>query len=264
MDNKINRRRMLAGVGVVAGGAAFNGLSGIVSADELDAGDYVVPVNTIDNLKSIASVVGETFMVKERCNGVFNSVLTSTVTPNGYDVVQSTYNSGISYVLVVDCYNPKKFGAVANGVVNDLPVLNYVLSTYGALNLGSNVNKYAISGGSLDVGFFCVINSCGATIIQLDSNRPIVKISSSRWEISNVFLRYASQQSALHTKSYGVIFDAAFEGVCKNIMVMKAYRGFGVNNSNVFDGSSYAYMLSLFGCRSSQKYSPWTLHELHV
>ena len=158
-----------------------------------------------------------------------------------------------SATLIQPNYNPIAWGAIDDGASNgteNLIILQAIVDTNNFFVLGGRNEDYAISGGYLSLGFFQGYQGNGGIITQLDSDTPIIKHSSSRFFCKNLRIKYATQQTLAHTKSYGILFDAAFEGAYSNVVVEKAYRGFGVNDETLFDGSSFAYMLNIGSCRS--------------
>ena len=157
--------------------------------------------------------------------------------------------------------NPKKGGAIgdragANGVKN-LEVFQYMIDNLGGvINFGTELDRYAISGGSLVIGFGNKLLGGNSQIVQFTDNIPIIICGSSRWKISGIWAEYATQQDTAKTQAYGILLDSTFESIIENCLIRKSYRGIGVNKRDVFDDDSYCYMMSLIGTRSANS-SDW-------
>lgn len=78
---------------------------------------------------------GNTLSIKERTSGnggggTWDVVLASTVTPNTYNIIQSTGVGSLALVLRVgDVINVKQFGAVGDGVVDDTAAMQHCMDT---------------------------------------------------------------------------------------------------------------------------------------
>jgi hypothetical protein len=100
-----------------------------------------VPIESLDikNTVTIAELkllntarVGSSYIVSDRGNAIFNIVLTSSVTPNTFNIVQLTYDSTLSAVLQIkDTFSLESFGVIpgsATYITNNTAALEAVVN----------------------------------------------------------------------------------------------------------------------------------------
>ena len=117
--------------------AVANGLTYSQAFTSVNGTD-LINIDTVSSLEAYPSPsVGQSAVVAERANGIFDAVLTSGVSPNGRDVIQSTDDPLISWVLRV---NELPFisalgasGAKTN--TENATIMQYAIDTYGGFYL---------------------------------------------------------------------------------------------------------------------------------
>ena len=89
-------------------------------------------------------VVGNVVILKDRASGVFDVVSTSGVTPNTFDVIISTADALISFVLRTNgTVNVKAFGATGDGTTDDTAAIQAAVdSGVDTLSLGGISDTY--------------------------------------------------------------------------------------------------------------------------
>lgn len=99
----------------------------------LPNGDFT-EVNTAAAMAALASPsVGDVALVKDRASAIFDAVLTSGVTPNTYDVIQSTADPLISWQIRGEKLTFRMFGANADGTTDDSASIDAAI-TYAKAN----------------------------------------------------------------------------------------------------------------------------------
>ena len=186
---------------------------------------------------------GDIVIIGERANGLFD---VGSYTANGYEILEATV-SGLQVKLRVgDVLYANYFGAdpSASATFNSGAIQRAIDYIGTSFTLLFKEGTYQID-DSLSIGFGAKIFLGGANIQQTTSDIPAFIVTSSRWEIKGGTISYATAQSTSQTKSYGILLDAAFEGSLDNLLIQDAYRGVGVNDQTLFDGSSFCYMVSM-------------------
>lgn len=88
------------------------------------------PFLTVDKMINARGIlVGDECRTKEFSTGnggggIYDAVLTSSVTPNGYNIIQSIAEPLISFVLRIGVYDVDQFGAVSGGVTDASAAIN--------------------------------------------------------------------------------------------------------------------------------------------
>ena len=123
-----------------------------------DVGDYTDwHFSTVGNAKAsipiggipVALKVGDVVTIRDRESALFDVVLTSGVTPNDMNIIQSTAQPTLSLSLQLTRFHVDEWGAVGDGVTDDYPVIN-AIATYLTVttNLGGvilfGLKAYAI------------------------------------------------------------------------------------------------------------------------
>ena len=108
--------------------------------------------------------VGDIVIVKDRADGIFDVVLTTSVTPNTFNIIISTANALISFALRANgVANVKSFGAVGDGATNDQSAIDETVTfckTTGSL-LVIPIGTY---NAALNVDW-CIPNTSASNII---------------------------------------------------------------------------------------------------
>jgi len=87
--------------------------------------------------------------------GVYDVVLTSTVTPNGRNIIQGTADTTISFVLrVTNTFNPKQVGAFGDGIVDDSAAITAASNTVTSFEFANGAYKISANTSLTGVFFF--------------------------------------------------------------------------------------------------------------
>jgi len=116
-----------------------------------DVSNDIVNQETVDTMINTAGVsVGEAHRTAEFSTGnggggTYDAVLTSSVTPNGRDIIQGVADTSISFDLrITDFVNPRQLGATGDGVTDDTGAWNAWVALSGSKYLP--IGSYLVSG----------------------------------------------------------------------------------------------------------------------
>lgn len=187
-----------AGFVNIANAAGLTFSQGLTS----DISDDIVNIDTVSNLENKSGISDdEAFMLKDRANGVFDAVLTSSVTPlptgstQGADIIVSINNALISFVLRVEEVNVVKFGAVGDGVEDDDGVATASSTTFtsaAALWVSDDIGKSISIQGAGTAG-----NAHVTTIASINTGQSIeLTVAAVTTVASAAEYRYGTDNTA--------------------------------------------------------------------
>lgn len=103
--------------------------------------------------------------------GTYDVVLTSSVTPNGYNIIQGVADITISFVLRVDRIAfVKQFGATGGGSTDDAAAIQSACTQYKNVDFGSASDSYDVASAiTLQTGQKLVGRGCTITMTSADT-----------------------------------------------------------------------------------------------
>jgi hypothetical protein len=201
------------------------------------ARDFVHNEATLDAATLATNlVVGDSINLAERTTGngggaMWDVVLSSSVTENGYNIVQCTGVPTLSLVLRIEgAVNVRQFGAKGDGVVDDTPAIqaaiNYlsdgvVFAPVGNYSITGLITKRNISikGEGLNATYFYVTGS-GAVGIRCAAHDSLLGADDAAWGTFEDFgIRFSNDSQV------GISFVGLSRWYTKNVLTIM--DGFG-------------------------------------
>jgi len=155
---------------------------------------------------------------------------------------------------------PQWWGALGDGSHDDTAAITAAITSHYNTVLPSVTVGYKITSAlTLGAGKMLDGLTVGTIITQYTDNTPIIKITGMQYELKNLVLEYATQQTASDTSAHAIQLGdtglGAYEGKIQNISIKTPYQGIWISTAT----GAFAYENRIEGVRVYNA-ANWGMH----